>query len=69
MPVLFSLLLVSPTFLPRACQAAQVGVRKNRLDEDSTLFDFRFSRSYRLMHFIACRIQSHQRSSNRHPRR
>jgi hypothetical protein len=32
------------------------GGSQSRLDEDSALFDFRFSRSYRLMHFIACRI-------------
>jgi DNA-directed RNA polymerase specialized sigma24 family protein len=29
---------------------------QKRLDEDSTLFDVRFWRSYRLLHFIACRI-------------
>jgi hypothetical protein len=29
---------------------------QKRPDDDSALFDTRFSRSYRLLHFIACRI-------------
>ena len=37
---------------------------QNRLDADSALFDIRYWRCYRLLHFIACRILDDPEQAN-----